>query len=137
MLKWGIYRGDKQKSLPECGKALILLKYYDHPLLSGNGFVSPFPIKTIQVLAITALIAAVAFIPVLYVVVLIMIRYSYYRDAKLNNKLKRTNPHSKFGRRFVHPELQTLNAIIYNRTPPAAFLPAYPDRAAFAAGPFQ
>jgi hypothetical protein len=66
-------RGDKQKAFPVFGKACNILIVQDQPFLSGNGFASPLPIKTIQVLAITALIAAFAFIPDLYVVVVIIV----------------------------------------------------------------
>jgi hypothetical protein len=82
---------------------MIIVK--DQSLLSGNGFVSPFPIKTIQVLAITALIAALAFIPDLYVMVLIIIlKCSNYCDAKLYNIFKTTNPRSKKGGDLFSPD---------------------------------
>ena len=69
----GDYRGETNKKVPTDSRDFTIVIVKDQSLLSGNGFVSPFPIKTIQVLAITALMAALAFIPDLYVMVLIMI----------------------------------------------------------------
>jgi hypothetical protein len=72
-LNAGGIMGRQTKKPSRIWEGFNILIVYDHLLLSGNGFASPFPIKTIQVLAITALIAELAFIPVLYVVVKIMI----------------------------------------------------------------
>lgn len=65
--------GDKQKAFPDTGKACNILIVQDQSLSPGNGFASPLPIKTIQVLAITALIPVFAFIPDLYVVMVIIV----------------------------------------------------------------
>lgn len=66
-------RGETNKKVPTDSRDFTIVIVKDQSLLSGNGFVSPFPIKTIQVLAITALMAELAFIPDLYIMVLIMI----------------------------------------------------------------
>ncbi|OQP61619.1 hypothetical protein A4R26_18835 [Niastella populi] len=101
-------RGDKQKSPPGCREGHSILIVYDYPLLSGNGFVSPFPIKTIQVLAITALMTALAFIPVLYVVDVIMILNARNNfDAKLYKYFKTTNPRSKKGGDLFSPDTRS------------------------------
>jgi hypothetical protein len=70
----GVLSGRQTKKPSQIpGRPVIYLIVHDQSLLSGNGFASPLPIKTIQVLAITALIAAFAFIPDLYVVVVIIV----------------------------------------------------------------
>ena len=66
-------RGETNKKVPTDSRDFTMVIVKDQSLLSGNGFVSPFPIKTIQVLAITSLMAELAFIHDLYGMFLIMI----------------------------------------------------------------
>ena len=100
------------------------------------GLPPPFPIKTIQVLAITALIAELAFIPVLYVVVKIIIltvRIIVMQSYIIISKQQIPGPK----REGICLPDTCFFPTRYNNTFPDAFLQAGPDRASTVSDLFQ